>query len=362
MITTRIVTSSLLALLALAAGCFNARAGDTPPEAPSAVPAEPPPPDPGGQAPSGPHDALESAIAQVEEAADNVIAGVADGSIDLTKRAPALLMEFTRLSLHVARVHALALSAPAPAFDPNAPVVDPLLAVVEPVDPNAPPSTTEKPATKPTSATKPTTTTTTSPTTTTTAAPTTTTTTTPASADPADKPDAVEKTGITSIDAFIYHAAALSTKMNHAQRKLEGARTKLTTSLGLAKKFKPADATTALKDKLGTGYKITLSPVSVTPGPDAKDPTIVTNVSSAITDLQAVGAVLPEIVKLATEVGQEGAQVPTKAKADLEKLGAVGSAQALVKVSKSTKTVAKIPTDAKTLSEEVAMWTKILGG
>lgn len=326
----------------LSAGCLPA-AADVPP-------------------PEGPLVHLDNAVASVERAASAVVAGVASGTIDLSTRGPDLVAAFTRLNLASSRADRVVERAPVAELVP----ADAALADAPPGEEppgvhndGGPPTQAVASGTaraRPAPGTAPTTTTT-------------------AATAPAQKEEVTsgasssktavvaEKTGVPSIDAFLQSTASLSNQMMDCQTRLESARGKLTSSLGLAKKFKPEDAQKALKEKLGTGYKITLGPPpNIVPGPDAKDPGIVNNLKSAITDLMTVQKAVPGLIQTATKAGQEGAQIPTKAKTEIMALGPMKSVEAVGKVTKGVKAVTKIPKEAKDLGDEVASWTKVLGG
>lgn len=290
-----------------------------------------------------PADELEAAVAEVEKAAGGVVSGVGSGQIDLVSRGPALVMAYTRLSLGLSRLEQVA-----------AKVAPPTPEVV--VEPEAPaeagaPVAAKEPAREPAKAasatrTEPEATETRS-----------------AAPETSSKAVESETTGIASVDAFLRDAAQVSADMASLTSRMESARGKLSSSLGLAKKFKAADAQQALAEKLGTDYKISLSPkVSVKPGADAKDPAIVSNLQSALGDLQEVQKKLPGVVERATAVARQGAEVPAKAKDELQALGPVKSVEALGKVSKAAKSVGKIPKDAKALGDEISLWTKVVGG
>lgn len=351
---SRPVLLAALALAAIAPGCGAAHADDVP-----ASPAL---------------DRLERAVQRVEAASVGVVAGVASGTIDLSTRGSDLVAAYTRLGMAVARVDRLLEKVPA---EEPVPVDPATLAEGAPeggpgavpvaatgnhgAAPAVGPGTTTmrtSPSTGTAAMAKTTTATRTDGSTARTAAPETTT-----EAESTSTSTTPDKTGIASVDKFLTTVAKLSDDLTSSQKKLESARTKLTTSLDLAKKFKPEDAQAALKKKLGTGYKIKLgNPPTITPGPDATDPDIVNNLKSAITDLLAVKAAIPSIVSGATAAAQQGAAIPTQAKSEITALGPMKAADALAKVAKSTKTVTKIPKDAKDLGDEVATWTKILGG
>lgn len=311
-------------VLLLLAGCLPATAQEPPP--------------------SPQVDAIEAAIGQVERASQALLAGIGDGSIDIKTQGPAIVATIGRLGASYARLDALQLKA------------QPVDVGEVPPEAEALPKTERD--TKKVAATTPGTT-----------APTATDVKTPAET-PAEAPATQtsktvvesEKTGVKSIDTFLQHVAQVSADMNDVQKKLESARGKLTSSLGLAKKFKAADAQKALTEQLGTGYKISLSPVKVTPGPDAKNPAIAANITSAYKDLTDVQKRLPTIIQNATNVGKEAVEVPKKAEADLKALGPLKAADALGKVAKASKTVTKVPKDAKDLTDEVTLWTKIAGG
>lgn len=339
-----LLPAALLAA-ALSEGCLSAAAGDATPDAPLTH--------------------LENAVSGVERAAVAVVTGVASGGIDLTTRGPDLVAAFTRLNLSISRTERLAERVPVEAAVEVAPVdaalaEAPVVPEGQPV-PHAGNTQADTPASGTARARPP------AGTPTTTAAvasePTqkaevgTTTTATRTTAAQADK------TGIPSVDKFLQSTANLSADMLECQTKLESARGKISKSLGLAKKFKPEDAKAALKDKLGTGYKITLGPPpNIVPGPDAKDPGIVNDMKSAITDLMTVQKKIPGLISGATQAAKDGAVIPTSAKNEIMALGPMKSVDALGKVAKNVKNVTKIPKDAKDLGDEVASWTKVLGG
>lgn len=129
--------------------------------------------------------------------------------------------------------------------------------------------------------------------------------------------------------------------------KMESARNSLTTGLGLSKKF----------SKISMG-----PPPKITPGADAKDPSIVGTLQGAIGNLLSLKTDLPKLITSAVDLGKKAAEIPTSAKSDLAALGPVGSAQAVAKVAKQAKNISKILKDAKALADEVAMWSKVFGG
>lgn len=337
------------ALVVLLAGCGAALADDTPasPEL----------------------ERLERAIAGVERAAVAVVAGVASGTIDVGTRGADLVAAYGRLTVTAARLDRVADKVPdhvpvdPAALPEGAPEAVPVVADAPGGVPPVPTATSPRMSQTTASASMAKTTTATrteGSTARTSAATSTETTTTTTTTTSSSAPD---KTGVASVDKFLATVHTLSTQLEDSQKKLESARTKLTGALGLAKKFKPEDAQAALKKKLGTGYKISLgNPPTITPGADASDPAIVTDLKSAITDLLAVKKAVPGIVSGATSAVQQGAALPTQAKSEITALGPMKGADALAKIAKSTKTVTKIPKDAKDLGDEVATWTKILGG
>lgn len=172
-----------------------------------------------------------------------------------------------------------------------------------------------------------------------------------------------DKTGIPSIDAFLASSASLSAQLLDCQTKMESARAKLTSALALGKKFKADEAKMAMKNKLGTGWSVSMGPpVKVNPGSGGSNPDAANDIKAAITDLLSIKTAIPKIVATATQLVKEGADIPKKVKPELLALGPVKSAAATGKVAKQVKTLTKLPKDAKALGDEAAQWLDVFGG
>jgi hypothetical protein len=287
-------------------------------------------------------DNLDAALTAVEQSTAALIGGVANGSVDLKKEGPTIMLGFTRMTLSLTRIQTLSHKPGLMATPPSDPVAEAAVdgSTVEgaPVEGIVPEGSTELASASPTSAK------TAHPSGTTSkaqAAPPTTDTsakTAPPTPEAAVAPvasDTFEKTGIKSIDSFFDSANQLTAAMASSQAKMESARNSLTTGLGLSKKFSSDEVKTALKEKLGTGYKISMGPPSkITPGADAKDPAIVGTLQGAISNLLSLKTDLPKLITSAVDLGKKAAEIPTSAKSDLAALGPVGSAQAVAKVAK----------------------------
>ena len=322
---------------------------------------------------------LDAAAVRVEVASRTVAAQVAVGRIDLKTEGPALALAYARLGILTARLAALTpADAVADGSEGGEPNVDDLLMDLLAGDPaiggrlvGAPGSDAARAgggaaaepgaagasaavsSSKKTSSGSSAATARTSSATSDDEA-------TPADVEGASGPDT---TGIASIDAFLTSSASLSAQLLDCQTKLESARTKLTGALALGKKFKADEAKMAMKNKLGTGWSVSMGPpVKVNPGSGGSNPEIANDIKAAVTDLMSIKTAIPKIVATATQLVKEGADIPKKVKPELLALGPVKSAAATGKVAKQVKGLTKLPKDAKALGDEAAQWLDVFGG